>query len=383
MKRIQKFISVLLSLCLLAGSFVCMTVSTSAEAAQTKWVNNDGKVISAQDASQSLFAKVNPVFSYGVYVRGDGTTAGTAWNSTDAYPDDINKWAIDGNALIYDGYKYACWPAYNQGVKFTAPYTGTIQVTYQLGQGSMTNCSLIVAKDDTVIDKYGNASNHISETTVIGADFTEQKTMTLDVTAGQNLYFIMRNLVENKAGYFWINSVEYTSVKFVGTATMLGHSISAMDTPVVNFYVKLDGSPMGVAANITVGSDAPISVVGEAYTGVGPSGENFTAEDYVYVYSVPVSAKRMTETITISLVKDGEEMLKTNNTYSVADYCYAQVAAYKAAGAEATADQTRVAKVCTGILLYGRTAQQYFGYNLENLPTIDSAVLALVTADCN
>ena len=382
MKQIQKIFSVLLSLCLLAGSFVCMTVSTSAEAPQTKWVNNDGNVIPAQDACQSLFAKVNSVFSYGVYKRGDGTTAGTAWNSTDANAD-INLWAIDGNASIYDGYKYTCWPAYNQGVKFTAPYTGTIQVTYQLGQGNMTNCSLIVAKDDTVISANGGISNHISETTVIGADFTEQKTMELDVTAGQNLYFIMRNLQEYKAGYFWINSVEYTSVKFVGTATMLGHSISAMDTPVVNFYVKLDGSPMGVAANITVGSDAPISVVGEAYTGVGPNGANFTAEDYVYVYSVPVSAKRMTETITISLVKDGEEMLKTNNTYSVAEYCYAQVAAYKAAGAEATADQTRLAKVCTGILLYGRTAQQYFGYNLENLPTIDSAVLALVTADCN
>lgn len=382
MKRIQKFISVLLSLCLLAGSFICMTVSTSAEAAQTKWVNNDGKVISAQNECQSLFAKVNPVFSYGVYVRGDGTTAGTAWNSTDTNAD-INLWAINGNGSIYDGYKYTCWPSCNLGVKFTAPYTGTIQVTYQLGQGNMTNCSLIVAKDDTVINGSGGTSNHISETTVIGADFTQQKTMTLDVDAGQNLYFIIRNLQDYKAGYFWINSIEYTSVKFVGTATMLGHSISAMDTPVVNFYVKLDGSPMGVAANITVGNDAPISVVGEAYTGVGPNGENFTAEDYVYVYSVPVSAKRMTETITISLVKDGEEMLKTNNTYSVADYCYAQVEAYKAAGAEATADQTRVAKVCTGILVYGRTAQQYFGYNLENLPTIDSAVLALVTADCN
>ncbi len=382
MKRIQKFISVLLSLCLLAGSFVCMTVSTSAEAAQTKWVNNDGNVISAQDACQSLFAKVNPVFSYGVYVRGDGTTAGTAWNSTDKNAD-INLWAIDGNASIYDGYKYVCWPAYNQGVKFTAPYTGTIEVKYQLGNNNMTNCSLIVAKDDTVISANGTTSNHISETTVIEADFTQQKTMTLDVTEGQNLYFIMRNIDGYKAGYFWINSVEYTSVKFVGTATMLGHSISAMDTPVVNFYVKLDGSPMGVAANITVGNDAPISVVGEAYTGVGPNGENFTAEDYVYVYSVPVSAKRMTETITISLVKDGEEMLKTNNTYSVAQYCYAQIAAYKAAGAEATTTQINVAKVCTGILVYGRTAQQYFGYNLENLPTIDSAVLTLVTDDCN
>ncbi|MGM9682425.1 MAG: hypothetical protein ACI3XQ_02380 [Eubacteriales bacterium] len=382
MKRIQKIFSVILSLCLLAGAFACMTVSTSAEEVQTKWVNNDGNVIPAQDACQSLFAKVDPVFSFGCYLRGSDTTAGTAWNSTDANAD-VNLWAVDGNASIYDGYKYSCWPAYNQGVKFTAPYTGTIKVTYQLGQGEMTNCSLIVAKDDTMIDGYGGTYNYISETTVIGADFTEQKTMELDVTAGQNLYFIMKNLADYHHGYFWINSLEYTSVKLVGTASMLGHSISAMDTPVVNFYVKLDGSPMGVAANITVGTDAPISVVGEAYTGVGPDGENFTAEDYVYVYSVPVSAKRMTETITISLVKDGEEMLKTNNTYSVAEYCNAQVEAYNAAGSEATEAQISLAKVCTGVLIYGRTAQQYFGYNLENLPTIDSGVLALVSADCS
>ena len=74
MKQIQKIFSVLLSLCLLAGSFVCMTVSTSAEAPQTKWVNNDGNVIPAQDACQSLFAKVNSVFSFGFFLRGVGTT---------------------------------------------------------------------------------------------------------------------------------------------------------------------------------------------------------------------------------------------------------------------------------------------------------------------
>lgn len=381
MKNFKKIFAIILTLCMMSTLFIGFGVSANAEEpAVTKWENNEGAKITAQDACQSLFSKTNSAFSYGTYVRGDSTTAGTTFNTTDGLTDP-NLYGLDSAGHIYDGYKYSCWPNYNYGVKFTAPYTGTIKVTYQLGQGGMTNAALMVGGDNLVINSSGGTSNQIKEITMIGTDFTQTATMELEVSANQNLYFIVRNLADYHDGYFWINSVEYTNVVPVDGADVIGYSISALETPVVNFYVQLDGNPMGTYAEIKVGSDKATKVMGEAYTGAGPDGTDFTASDFVFVYSIPVSAKRMTETITISIKKDGQELLSANTTYSVNQYCQAQVAKYVAAGTGATQDQIDVAKACTAILVYGRSMQKYFNYNTDNLPAINATLLELVNAD--
>lgn len=385
MKNFKKIFAIILTLCMMSTLFIGFGVSAGAETStattqKTEWKNNSGTKISVQEACQSLFSKTDSAFSYGTYVRGNNTTAGTAFDTTDGLAD-ANLYGLDGNGNIYDGYKYTCWPNYNHGVKFTAPYTGTIKVTYQLGQGGMVNAALIVGGDDLVIDAVGGTYNQIKEITMIGADFTQTATMELEVSAEQNLYFIVRNLDGYHNGYFWINSVEYTNVVPVDGADVIGYSISALETPVVNFYVQLDGNPMGTYAEIKVGSDTAVKVMGEAYTGAGPDGTSFTASDFVFVYSVPVAAKKMTETITISIKKDGQELLSENTTYSVNQYCQAQVAKYVAAGTGATQDQIDVAKACTAILVYGRSMQKYFNYNTDNLPAINATLLELVSAD--
>ena len=183
----------------------------------------------------------------------------------------------------------------------------------------------------------------------------------------------------------YINSAEYIEMPVVtDSAQVIGHSLSALDTPVINFYVKLSETAVGSDASVRIGSDDAITVCGISAVGVvGPDGTPLTEADHVRIYSVPVAAKRMTETVTISILgSDGQELLTSGNTYSVAEYCYAQVKIWKDAGDAVTQEQLDVAKICTGILVYGRTAQQYFGYNTANLPQIDADLLALVMADC-
>ena len=391
MKRTRKALSIALILCMLLGTALATVLTAFAETSTpttppvTQWVNNEGKPLTT--SSTGMGGKVDTFFSFGYYKRGNDTTCGGSWaDITDDRTQTTLKANTGGDGKIDNGFLYTAWPAYQMGIRFVAPFTGTVKLTFQFANKNATgagNEGLILANDATSVNGVGGMSGTLKEWKITDyTDFSSTQTYEFDVSANENYYLICHMMADYKSAYFWINSLEYTSVELAGTATMMGHSISAMEIPVVNFYVKLDGSPMGVAANITVGDDAPIRVVGESYTGKGPDGQNFTAEDYVFVYSVPVSAKKMTETVRISLMKDGQELLTTGNTYSVAEYCYAQVKTWKDAGDAATQDQLDVAKVCTGILVYGRTAQQYFGYNTANLPQIDAALLALVTADC-
>lgn len=392
MKRTRKALSLALILCMLIGMALATALTafavTSTEETSTgntpvtKWVNNEGKPLTT--SSTGMGGKVDTFFSFGYYIRGNDTTCGTRWKDLPDRTQNPLKSNAGGDGYITNGFLYDSWPGHQMGLRFVAPFTGTVKMTFQLANNNASgNAAIVLANDATAVNSVGDRSGVLKEWKIVDhTDFSVALTYEFNVTANENYYLICCFKDGRQKAYFWINSLEYTNVEFAGTATMMGHSISALENPVVNFYVKLDGSPMGVAANITVGNDMPISVVGESYTGKGPDGQNFTAEDYVFVYSVPVPAKRMTETVKISLVKDGQELLTSGNTYSVAEYCYAQVKIWKDAGETVTQEQLDVAKICTGILVYGRTAQQYFGYNTANLPQIDADLLALVMADC-
>lgn len=388
MKRTQKALSLALILCMLLGMALATVLTVFAETSTpatppvTQWVNNEGKPLTT--SSTGMGGKVDTFFSFGSYIRGNDTTCGTHWKDIPDRTQNPLKSNAAGDGCITNGFIYDSWPGHQMGLRFVAPFTGTVKMTFQLANSNASgDAAIVLANDATAVNSVGDRSGVLKEWKIVDhTDFSVALTYEFKVTANENYYLICCFKDGRQRAYFWINSLEYTSVELAGTATMMGHSISAMEIPVVNFYVKLDGSPMGVAANITVGDDAPIRVVGESYTGKGPDGQNFTAEDYVFVYSVPVSAKKMTETVRISLMKDGQELLTSGNTYSVAEYCYAQVKIWKDAGDAATRDQLDVAKICTGILVYGRTAQQYFGYNTANLPQIDADLLALVMADC-
>lgn len=277
-------------------------------------------------------------------------------------------------------------------VSFLAPYTGTVKFTYQcathMGTKDGVKFELFISDENLNVDNGNTYEQKIAvKRAASEADFATKYTVELNVTAGEKVYFTMKNQSsELVSSLFYINSAEYTDVKTViQSAKVIGHNIAALDTPVVRFYVKLPADAVGNSAEIKIGNDDAITVHGTPAVGIkGPDGNELTEEDHVLIYSIPVSAKRMTETITISIKNpSGTELLTEKNTYSVSEYCTAQVKDYKdakAAGTD-TAEQLALAKICTQILAYGRSAQKYFGYNTANLPVIDADVYALLAAD--
>lgn len=397
MKNFKKIFAIILTLCMMSTLFIGFGVSAGAETStettpKTVWKNNNGEQI-AQNYGYNFADVMDDDFSFGVYRHGNTTTVASGWETltTSDYNGTSNYIKTNGtpDGHIINAHQYSHWASQSSGIKWTAPFTGTITITYQLSSGDSTYAHFLIGKgtmkqDDNHVpsgallqlDFGSNVANNADY-----SDFTTSRTFSMDVSVGEDVYFVMANRNDFQTMWFFINSIEYTSIAQSGDATVVGYSISALETPVVNFYVQLDGNPLGTTAAITVGSDAPISVKGVSYTGVGPDGTNYKATDYVYVYSVPVAAKKMTETITISIKKDGQELLSENTTYSVNQYCQAQVAAYVAAGSGATQDQIDVAKACTSILVYGRSMQKYFNYNTDNLPAINATLLELVSAD--
>ena len=277
------------------------------------------------------------------------------------------------------------------GVTFVAPYSGTMDITYQLAawSGSLDGTNLLIGTNDCAIGPDGVTAGNDLTVSLSGkaaGNFT-QYTASITVERGDLVYFMLdttRGATTNVMMY--INEVEYTSVTeapaTTGTAEVIGHSIAALDTPTVRFYVQYAEAPDVAVATLKVGNDAAKVVNGTIYTGTGPDGTAFTANDHVYVFSISVAARQMTDEIVISIKNDeSEELLTANNTYSVDEYCQTQITAYKAAGAGATAEQTKLAKTCTSILMYGRSAQTYFNYNTDKLPQIDAGLLDLIVAD--
>lgn len=415
MRKMRIFLSLCLTLCMMMSMFVGFVPAASAEGETLpKYLNNGGNpvktVSSAGNSFESQFntdiVNGKKILEQGGYARNsDGKTVGETWISCEN-TNWVRPFSADGDIWIWQNYAYRNNANSVLGTRFNAPFTGKIKVTYQLGNGggflnngvasstawgggANTQAYLEVGKDDmSMSSSNGLTSNyieHIPIHTLTTEDFLSQNTLELDVKAGESVYFMIHNQMGDKhLAYFYINSVEYTELKLsTDSAEVIGHNLAAMDTPVVRFYVKVSETAVGYAANITIGNDAPITVSGTYAVGIkGPDDNELTEADHVLVYSIPVPAKRMTETITISIKNDeGGEMLTKGNTYSVNTYCAAQVAAYKTAGEAATEEQLALAKICTQILAYGRTAQKYFNYNLENLPAIDADVYALLAAD--
>ncbi|HBF14198.1 MAG TPA: hypothetical protein DDW30_00655 [Clostridiales bacterium] len=421
MKRTQKALSLALILCMLLGMTLATaltafaaaptgktTLTTDPETGYPKWSNDE----TVGWRNGSWYGSDSP-FAYEYYVAPTATAI-----SDDKVPSDATKtmgfypmlWhestgrfratttGTTGPFGLTDAQIGVLASSYHiaAAVSFTAPYTGKLRFTYECliyanadGTNQSTDGILYISKSEL---NPSDASTYLVKETQekatahTDAAYGVKKTVEVDVTAGEKVYFTSKNNASALLmTVLYINSAEYIEMPVISdSAEVIGHSLSAMDTPVINFYVKLSETAVGSDAKIKVGLDEAVTVSGISAAGVvGPNGETLTEADHVRIYSVPVPAKRMTETVTISILgSDGQELLTSGNTYSVAEYCYAQVKIWKAAGDAVTRDQLDVAKICTGILVYGRTAQQYFGYNTANLPQLDADLLALVMADC-
>ena len=418
MKRTRKALSIALILCMLLGTALAAvltvfaaapagktTLTTDPETGYPKWSNDE----TVGWRNGNWYGSDSP-FAYEYYVAPTATALTPPEDATNVMGFYPMKWheqtgrfraTLTGTAGAYGATDanigvLACYHHIASAVSFAASYTGKIRFTYQCaifanadGTNQSADGTLYISKsalNPSDPSTYMEAITMEKAASHNEAGYGVKKTVEVDVKAGEKVYFTTKNNAGSLLmSVVYINSAEYIEMPVVtDSAQVIGHSLSAMDTPVVNFYVKLSETAVGSDASIKVGSDEAVTVSGISAAGVvGPNGETLTEADCVRIYSVPVSAKRMTETVTISILgSDGQELLTAGNTYSVAEYCYAQVQIWKAAGDAATRDQLDVAKICTGILVYGRTAQQYFGYNTANLPQIDADLLALVMADC-
>ena len=407
-KALNRTLAALLAVCMLLA--LC-TVSTLAadDAVVTSWTmgaNNQKHDTAPFDLVRYYVGGYTQNFdnaptagSFAELRKGDGTNNNAAWYvvpERDAYYSSIhNINTFDGIMGISGaGYQYFSPNKWNAlGVTFTAPYTGLVcfdftvftwaagdDIDLYIGRADAIGCSVNSEGKKT----YSGYSEMIDVPKSLGGFATPATNYEMEVTAGDVICFLLDEQTSplNNFGAFWFNKVEYTRLGgFSLNANVVGRGLEVEDTLNLQFYIQLNEAPISAPiASVTVDTpnakDDSVEVEGVLYVGTNANtGEAYTESSNVYCFTVPLAAKQMMDTVSISL-KDatGKELLGENNTYRIYDYCQYWIAKGKAAGA--TDADKNVANLCASKLLYGRMAQLYFHYNTANLPEIDAAMIS-------
>lgn len=232
----KKYLAILLCLVLMLSA-LCLTAS--AEQATSFWYNGD---IMTPYANTHAFMPTDGPFSYAFYYEGtdpyDSRAAGfypmVKANNMDSWAHGFYMCALnetetraadDSNAnrilAIHQACTHSCNYHYSPGYCFTAPYTGTVEFTYQFakayGGGGCDNHVIKVMRD--VEDPYNNGILYTFVPTAIlygegsaASGEPETQILTIDVTAGEKIYFVVDN-VDGNGGMssHWIKSAKYTA----------------------------------------------------------------------------------------------------------------------------------------------------------------------------
>lgn len=142
-------------------------------------------------------------------------------------------------------------------------------------------------------------------------------------------------------------------------AEYLGYSLSLSGNIAVNYYMALNdelASDTKAYMSFTMpdGSFSKVYVKDASKTTVG--GEE------CYIFTHAVSAKNMTSSISSKLV-NGSGKVVEENTYSVNTYINYVIK-------NSSSFSTKAVNITKALSTYGYYTQQYFGYNLSNLPTV-------------
>ena len=129
------------------------------------------------------------------------------------------------------------WPTYHYstGYVFTAPYTGTVQFTYQYAcvNSNAVNYPIYIMPETAT--SYSDALHKLTATkTVSTTDKTasayDEITFTVEMTAGEKIYFVADSDASNRAFGHWISAVRYLpaveAMTTDKTAYMAGDSIT-------------------------------------------------------------------------------------------------------------------------------------------------------------
>lgn len=397
----KKFLSVLLSVCMLLSICSTLAVSSFAEETTTEKTSWDNGSIQDAVTNKSDYADGN-VFSHKYYYAGtydtvykdgvgfhdmvkadDGHWRGVATEGGHADGNVYNTISsIEGSRATYH---------YSPAVCFKAPKSGTVEFVYQYAMKDSAwtpNYRYMIVKNNSslpgdlrtlsVDPENGPLFLNEAATKFIGSGMPsgyDQQTVRIKVEKGDEICFVMWGSVGqsgNHEAMQWISSARYIEKG----ATVLGHGLATNDTLDLRFLVQIADPFSSNTATVTVKTpygDKTQTVEGVLYTGEKKDGGNYTVDDHVYSFTVELNAKQLTDEVVLAAV-NGDEL---NATYTVEDYCLG-MRKLAAENAENTA-YANAANTCEAILLYGYMAQINFNYNTDKLPAVKEALLNALT----
>lgn len=381
MKRKIRFFSLILTLTLLG--VLAAPLAVIAEFNLPSWTFSDGADIAADPSGAFKYA--------GYYRASDGAykttrgfydlvkVEGQSYYGLPLTKQDGSMGSINQISLTTVPSNYHA----DLGFAFTAPYSGEISVTFTNSISNYWNSMGDAGYHVLYItsETCGFERKNVTDITCSGAlgvypTKSVSQTITLQVESGETYYFLHGTSNSATAGWeqnkFVLQSLSYTKLAEQATsAKVIGHGLATVDSPLVRFFVQFDKDASALQAEFSIESENGIQTYvdsGVAWVDeTGECGKMITAEDHVFYYTVAVSAKQMTDTITLS-IKDleGNELITQKNTYTVENYCQHWINQYKADGS-----RYAVAKTCATMLLYGRTTQMALNYRTDRLPSID------------
>ena len=155
----------------------------------------------------------------------------------------------------------------------------------------------------------------------------------------------------------------------IGESFFKGYSLSLKGDVAVNFYVDLGTlDPADVTVEYTT-----TNVNGSTLAATAFSALSTDAATGWYKFSVPFAAKEMTDTVTVTLKKNGTQL--EQKIYSVAKYA-SRVSLNEGGEFDSLAHITELRELCRTMLIYGAKAQAQFAYK-----TTELADAALSAAD--
>lgn len=161
----------------------------------------------------------------------------------------------------------------------------------------------------------------------------------------------------------------------LSNAQVIAKGLSAEDELELRFLVKFDEAPVDPSAVLKVINPANNEVretipleTPARYKGTDLPDSYHVETDYIYLYTIRLNAKQITDKVVISYENNG--FVNTEEvSYTIEEYCHACIA-------DANKSE-EIKRVCAAILFYGYHAQKAFHYNENNLPVINDKVKAL------
>lgn len=230
-KQLKRLVSVVLILCTLLA--LCIVPATAEEAATTTadqtapagWKQNNGALIKYPDQGYATqtYAK-DSGFEYVYFYKGmadselstplsfgfhsDFKEVSYAANASQ-YANETHQTVPISEGNFWYGHSFAPNYHFAIGIAYTVPYTGRITFNYDYAIPNADHQVLIGTADNFTRSAWNYFLDAFYVIEYPGAYAWGTGSVTLQVTAGEKIYFMVNNKGNGYITDFWINSVEY------------------------------------------------------------------------------------------------------------------------------------------------------------------------------